>query len=75
MTKSESMSNFAINTKRIINERGLKQCAVARMAGYTTQRLNNMLNGRKVITEQDIVILSGLLEVTPNDLLKEPQTA
>ena len=35
----------AENIKRIIDERSLKQSAIAKKAGFTTQEFNAMLNG------------------------------
>lgn len=63
------MSTVALNVKRIINERGYKKGAIAKMAGYNEKTFSNMLNGRKLISEQDIVKLTIVLDVTPNDLL------
>ena len=63
------MSAVALNVKRIIKERGYKQGAIAKKAGYNEKTFSNMLNGRKIISEQDIVQLVTVLEVTPNDLL------
>lgn len=54
--------------KKLINERGLKQYAVAKKAGYTKQQFNNMLNRRRVITDADIYKITCALGVTPNDL-------
>lgn len=54
--------------KSLIDEHGLKQCSVAKKAGYTKQQFNNMLNGRKVITDIDIRKITDALGVTPNDL-------
>lgn len=54
--------------KKLINERGLKQYAVAKKAGYTKQQFNNMLNGRRVISDADIYKITCALGVTPNDL-------
>ena len=62
------MSVIAENTRRIINERGLKQCAVARKAGYKGKTFYNLLSGRKVITDKDIQAIAKALEVTPNEL-------
>ena len=70
-----SIENFnrpvADNVSRIINEKGLKQCAVAKKAGYTTQMLNDMVNGRKLMKSADIVRLKNALEVSYNELYKE----
>lgn len=59
---------IAENIKRIINERGYKQKAVAKIAGYDIKAFNNLLNGRKLITDCDIIAISDALGVTPNDL-------
>ncbi len=56
------------NIRKIINERGLKQCAVAKKAGYTTQQFNDMLKGRKVIRDTDIARITIALEVDANSL-------
>lgn len=62
------MSVIAQNTRRIIRERGLKQCAVALKAGYSVKTFNNLLTGRKIITDRDIEAIATTLEVTPNEL-------
>lgn len=56
------------NIMRIIDEKGLKQCALAKRAGYTNQQLSDMLNGRKIIKPCDAVALADALGVTMNDL-------
>lgn len=56
-------------TKLIINSKGLKQKSIAEKAGYTTQSFNNLLNGRKLFTANDILRVSIALNVTPNELL------
>ena len=61
-------SVIATNVRRIINEQGLKQYAVAKKAGYSLQSFNNMLNGRKRITDIDVAILATALGVEPNAL-------
>lgn len=58
----------AENIVKAINERGLKQCAVAQKAGYQIRDLSNMLNGRKIIRALDVVKLSKALDVDPNFL-------
>ena len=52
------MSIVAENAKRLIYEKGLKQQAVAKKAGYKYNSFNSMLNGRKVITSDDVCKLS-----------------
>lgn len=59
---------LAVN--RIIGERGLKQRAVAEMAGMSNQMLSDMLNGRRLIKARDVLALAKALDVTPNDLFK-----
>lgn len=54
--------------RQIIKERGLKQCAVAERAGYTKQRFNAMLTGRKLITDADIYKITAALGVDANAL-------
>lgn len=56
------------NIRRIINERGLKQYAVAERAGYTKQQFNAMLTGRKLITDVDICKITSVLGVDANTL-------
>ena len=62
------MSIIAENTRRIIQERGLKQCAVAQRAGYKVKTFNNLLTGRKIITDRDIEAIAKTLGVSPNVL-------
>ena len=64
----DKMSIVMTNVRRIICERGLKQCAVANKAGYTYQQFNNLMNDRKVVTDEDVVRLTSALDVTPNEL-------
>lgn len=54
--------------RRIIQEKGLKQNAVAEWAGIGTQAFSEMLNGRRLIKVKDIIPISSALGVTPNDL-------
>ncbi len=56
------------NVRRIISERGLKQCAVAEKAGYSKQQFNAMLTGRKLITDVDIYKITSALNVDANAL-------
>ncbi|HEY5586379.1 MAG TPA: XRE family transcriptional regulator [Ruminiclostridium sp.] len=62
------MSIVAINVRRIIMERCFKQSAIAQKAGYSIKKFNNMLQGRKIITSEDILPISEALGVLPNDL-------
>lgn len=56
------------NIRKIISERGLKQCAVAEKAGYTKQQFNAMLTGRRLITDIDICRITSALNVDANTL-------
>lgn len=56
------------NVMRIINERELKQKAVAEKAGYSKQQFSDMMNGRKIIKPCDALAIANALEVTMNDL-------
>lgn len=61
-------SIVARNAKRIIMERGYKQKAIAALAGYNEKTFNNLLNGRKTVTDRDIVAISEALNIEPNEL-------
>lgn len=61
-------SVIAENVKRIIKEKGLLQKAVAERSGYSVPTFNNMLNGRKIITDVDVSKIASTLQVEPNDL-------
>lgn len=56
------------NILRIINEKGLKQGAVAGRAGYSKQQFSDMVNVRKVIKPCDVLMIANALEVTPGEL-------
>ena len=52
---------------KIIDEKCLKQSAVARAAGYDPKKFNALLRGRKM-TSEDVVPICKALGVTPNEL-------
>lgn len=56
------------NIVRIINTKGLKQCAVAKRAGFSSQQFSDMLNGRKIIKPCDAMAIANALDVEMNDL-------
>lgn len=68
MVESLKITIVAKNAKRIIDNKGLKQLAVAKRMGIEYRTFNNMLNGRKIITADDVELLVKALEITPNDL-------
>lgn len=61
------------NIRKIIDERGLKQCAVAKKAGYSKQQFNSLLTGRKLITDADICKITTALDVDANTLFGMPE--
>ena len=63
-------SIVARNIKSTIENRCLKQGAIARKAGYDIKKFSNMLNGRKIITDVDIVNVANALGVTPGELFQ-----
>lgn len=56
------------NIRRILYEKGMKQCVVAERAGLSNQQLSDMLAERKIIKACDVLALAKVLECTPNDL-------
>lgn len=61
-------SIVADNVKRIIKNRCLKQGAIAEKAGYGGKTFSNMLNGRKIITDVDVLKIARALDEEPNVL-------
>lgn len=66
-------STMPENILRIIEEKGLKQCAIAKRAGFSNQQLNDMLNGRKIIKPCDAIAIADALGVTMNELYYPPE--
>lgn len=62
------MNLIAENTKRIIEEQGVKQKSIAEKAGYTEQQFSRMMNDRNLISWHDVLRIAEALGVTPNDL-------
>lgn len=67
------MKNYCVPRaiSRLIDERGMKQKAVAERSGMTEQQLTAILNGRKLLTPIDIAAIAKALDVEPNDLFDE----
>lgn len=61
------------NIRKLINERGMKQVAVAERAGFTGQEFSNLLNGRKALAAVYIPKIAAALDVTCNDLFDTNQ--
>ncbi len=71
-------SIVAENAKKIIEQKCLKQGAIAKKADYDGKVFSNMLNGRKIITDLDVIRIANALEVEPNELYgieKKTETA
>ena len=68
MTNKAKKSIVAEQLKKIIDDRGLKQKKVAEILGYDYITFNNMLNGYKMITTDDVIIIATKLGVEPNQL-------
>lgn len=66
----KNKSCIAKNIRKIIEKDGLKQCAVARKAGYSASAFSNMLCGRKLIADYDIPRIANALGVSFNDLFE-----
>lgn len=58
------------NIRRIIKEKGLKQCAIAKKAGFSPRLFSSMLNERKVILAEYIPSIATALGVSINELYK-----
>lgn len=61
-------SAIADNVKLIIRNRCLKQGGIAVKAGYNYKTFSNMLNGRKIVTDADVVRIAVALEVPVSEL-------
>lgn len=59
---TESNSIVAIRMKEVIREKGLRQTSVATKAGFTSQELNDMLNGRRIMRAADIASLINVVK-------------
>ena len=68
MTIAEANEPLATGLKVIIARKGLKNLYVAANAGYTSQELSDMLNGRRLIKACDIPRLTKVLKVTSDDI-------
>ena len=61
-------SLLARNIKNIMNEKGLKQKAVAHKAGFSEKEFSAMLNNQKIIKVDEVMNIAKALDVTPNEL-------
>ena len=60
----------AENIKHIIEDRSLKQSAIAKKAGFSTNEFNAMLNGRRLIKAIEMVSIMDVLEIDANTLFR-----
>ena len=65
------MSIVAQNVRRILTEKGFKQCAIAEKSGIPPRSLSDMLNERRVIRAETIPLLAKALEVEPTELFRQ----
>ena len=56
------------NILRLIEEKGYKQCAIAKRAGYSKAVFSNIVNDYRVIRPDDIMRIAAALDVEPGDL-------
>lgn len=61
-------SLVAENTRKLIEEKGMKHRAVATRAGFSVKQFSALLNARRTIRDSDIIAIANALDVTPNDL-------
>ncbi len=64
------ISNVARNTRKIIEERCLKQGAIARKSGLGIRKLSALLTGNAIMREEHIKAIAHALEVTTDELIK-----
>ena len=67
MTISEANEPLARGIKVIIAKKGLKNIYVAEKAGFTSQELSDMLNGRRLIKVCDVPKLYFAMEEKEGD--------
>lgn len=56
------------NIARVIREKGYKQSAIAKRAGYSCQAFCNMVNDYKIIRPDDVIRIADALGVKPGEL-------
>lgn len=71
MASVEPLDPVAIGIRKKIAEKGLRQKAVASLAGFTEQQFSDMLNGRKIIKAYDLFRIAEALGVEAADLLTD----
>lgn len=70
MTISEANAPLSKGIQILIDKKGFKNLYIAKKAGFTSQELSDMLNGRKLIKACDIPKLANALEVSADEIYK-----
>ena len=72
MTKK---SNDALieTIKKIIEDKGIKQCKVASSVGMSSSEFSRLLAGKKIIRACYIPSIASALGVTPNDIFSNTE--
>lgn len=73
MDIAKSNEPLAQRISSLIKKSGIKQCVIAKKAGYSIQEFNAMLNGRKLIRACDIPNIAMALGVEVNDLYRKEE--
>ncbi len=71
MTIAEGNATVPKNINRIIDAKGLKRGYIAKSAGYSSQQLTDMLNGRKIIKPCDVIAIANALRAPVWELFEE----
>lgn len=73
MEEKEAKRILIFNIRRIIKDKGLKQCAVAEKAGFSSRLFSSMLNERKFILAEYIPNIATALGVDVNELYRKEE--
>ena len=63
------MNEFISKTKKLIKEKGIKQRYLAQKMGISERKLSDILNGRKKIDIEIILLFCNALKIEPNELI------
>lgn len=55
--------------REMIRDKGFKQYVIARKIGMDAKIFNAMLNNRKIIRAEDLILICKAIECSPNQLL------
>lgn len=68
MSTHPKYDDLISNIKIIIKNKGMKQGVVAERAGFKVQEFSHILNGRKLLRAEHLIMIAEALEVDINDL-------